>query len=34
MRIFLTGPTGYIGSAVLDGLLRAGHTVTGRVRAG
>lgn len=32
MRIFLTGPTGYIGGAVLDGLLRAGHTVTGLVR--
>ena len=32
MRIFLTGPTGYIGSAVLDGLLRAGHNVTGLVR--
>ncbi len=32
MRIFLTGPTGYIGGAVLDALLRAGHTVTGLVR--
>jgi nucleoside-diphosphate-sugar epimerase len=32
MRIFLTGPTGYIGGAVLDGLLRAGHSVTGLVR--
>ncbi len=32
MRIFLTGPTGYIGGAVLDGLVRAGHTVTGLVR--
>src|SRR4030095_16888885 len=28
MRIFLTGATGYVGGAVLDGLLRAGHDVT------
>jgi nucleoside-diphosphate-sugar epimerase len=32
LRIFLTGPTGYIGAAVLDALLRAGHQVTGLVR--
>jgi nucleoside-diphosphate-sugar epimerase len=32
MRIFLTGATGYIGAAVLDGLLRAGHDVTALVR--
>jgi nucleoside-diphosphate-sugar epimerase len=32
MRIFLTGPTGYVGGAVLDALLRAGHSVTGLVR--
>jgi nucleoside-diphosphate-sugar epimerase len=32
MRIFLTGATGYIGSAVLDALLRAGHHVTALVR--
>jgi nucleoside-diphosphate-sugar epimerase len=32
MRIFLTGATGYIGSAVLDCLLRAGHQVTALVR--
>jgi nucleoside-diphosphate-sugar epimerase len=32
MRIFLTGPTGYIGSAVLGALVRAGHAVTGLVR--
>ncbi|HEY6360055.1 MAG TPA: NAD-dependent epimerase/dehydratase family protein [Vicinamibacterales bacterium] len=32
MRIFLTGATGYIGSAVLDALLRAGHEVTALVR--
>ena len=32
MRIFLTGSTGYIGSAVLDAFLRAGHEVTALVR--
>jgi nucleoside-diphosphate-sugar epimerase len=32
MRIFLTGATGYIGSAVLEALLRAGHDVTALVR--
>ena len=32
MRIFLTGATGYIGSAVLDALIRAGHDVTTLVR--
>jgi nucleoside-diphosphate-sugar epimerase len=32
MRIFLTGATGYIGSAVLDALLRGGHEVTALVR--
>jgi nucleoside-diphosphate-sugar epimerase len=32
MRIFLTGATGYIGAAVLDGLVRAGHDVTALVR--
>jgi nucleoside-diphosphate-sugar epimerase len=32
MRIFLTGATGYIGSAVLDALVRAGHDVTTLVR--
>jgi nucleoside-diphosphate-sugar epimerase len=32
MRIFLTGPTGYIGSAVLDALVRGGHDVTALVR--
>lgn len=32
MRVFLTGGTGYIGSAVLDALLRAGHRVTALVR--
>jgi nucleoside-diphosphate-sugar epimerase len=32
MRIFLTGGTGYIGSAVLDALVRSGHAVTALVR--
>jgi nucleoside-diphosphate-sugar epimerase len=32
MRIFLTGATGYIGHAVLDALVRAGHDVTALVR--
>jgi nucleoside-diphosphate-sugar epimerase len=32
MRIFLTGGTGYIGSAVLDVLVRAGHHVDALVR--
>jgi len=32
MRIFLTGATGYIGSAVLDAALRARHSVTALVR--
>lgn len=32
MRVFLTGGSGYIGSAVLDTLLRAGHQVDALVR--
>jgi nucleoside-diphosphate-sugar epimerase len=32
MHIFVTGATGYIGTAVLDALLRAGHEVTALVR--
>jgi nucleoside-diphosphate-sugar epimerase len=32
MRIFLTGATGHIGSAVMDALLRTGHDVTALVR--
>ena len=32
MRIFLTGGTGYVGTAVLDALLRGGHQVTALVR--
>jgi nucleoside-diphosphate-sugar epimerase len=34
MRIFLTGATGYVGAAVLDALVRAGHDVTALVRDG
>ena len=32
MRIFLTGGTGYIGSAVLDAFAKAGHHVDALVR--
>ncbi len=32
MRVLLTGGTGYIGSAVLDALVRAGHQVEALVR--
>ena len=32
MRIFLTGGTGYIGAAVLDAFVRAGHRVDALVR--
>ena len=32
MKIFLTGATGYIGSAVVDAALRANHQVTALVR--
>lgn len=32
MRIFLTGATGYIGTAVLEAAVRAGHEVTALVR--
>ena len=32
MRIFLTGATGYVGSAVLDSFVRGGHAVTALVR--
>src|SRR6266850_3710840 len=32
MQIFLTGATGYIGAAVLESLMRAGHEVTALVR--
>jgi nucleoside-diphosphate-sugar epimerase len=32
MQVFLTGGTGYVGAAVLDALIRAGHHVTTLVR--
>jgi nucleoside-diphosphate-sugar epimerase len=34
MRVLLTGATGYIGSAVLEAFVRAGHAVTAIVRSG
>lgn len=34
MRVFLTGGTGYIGAAVLDAFVRAGHHVDALVRHG
>ena len=34
MNIFVTGATGYIGGAVSEALLRAGHAVVGLVRPG
>jgi len=33
LKVFLTGATGYIGGAVADALLAAGHSVTGLVRS-
>ena len=33
MNIFLTGATGYIGNAVADAFMKAGHSVTGLARS-
>ncbi len=33
MKIFITGATGYIGSAIVNAFLKSGHQVTGLVRS-